>query len=77
VFNNCYGQIAYGWQLSQKPYVLDNVANNYYMTAVNPPVCLISNHIRTYQRPYVHTTTREPQPGGVWSNIYYTVSMRS
>jgi len=38
VFNNCYGQVAYGWQLSQKAYVLDKVANNYYMTAVNPPV---------------------------------------
>jgi len=35
VFNNCYGQVAYEWQLSQKAYVLDNVANNYYMTAVN------------------------------------------
>jgi len=34
VLNNCYGQVAYGWQLSQKAYVLDNVANNYYMTAV-------------------------------------------
>jgi len=29
VFNNYYDQVAYGWQLSQKAYVLDNVANNY------------------------------------------------
>jgi len=50
VFNNCYGQVAYGWQLSQKAYVFDNLINNYYMTAV------ISNHIRTYQRPYERTT---------------------
>jgi len=53
MFNNCYGQVAYGWQLSQ---MSDNVANNYYMTAV------ISNHIRTYQRPYVHARMRETQP---------------
>jgi len=44
VFNNCYGQVAYRWQLSQKAYVLDNVANNYYMTAV------ISNHIRNHSQ---------------------------
>jgi len=46
-------------KLSQKAYVLDNVTNNYYMTAVTP---LISNYIRTYQRPYVHARTRKPQP---------------
>jgi len=27
VFSDCYGQVAYGWQLSQKAYVLDNVGH--------------------------------------------------
>jgi len=65
VFNNCYGQVAYGWQLSQKAYVLDNVGNNYYMTAVNP------NHIRTNQPPYVHARTRESQPTTTITIIEY------
>jgi len=33
------------WQLSQKAYVLDNVANNYYMTAVNPNERTTANYV--------------------------------
>jgi len=61
------GQVAYGWQLSQKAYVLDNLANNYFMTAV------ISNHIRTFMLELQPTTTLTPILTSFHSTLIVTV----
>jgi len=67
VFNNCYGQVAYGWQLSQKAYVLDNVANNDSCQCA-APVWFQTIYLSTATANYDHNNY---WPRVIWCDIWH------